>query len=154
MRHSGPDWKLHRGTFGVVVPWPLQQLGASPRNRLAAAGKMVRWAASDDDSSGVQYVLCRIVFEYAGRRNGQPTAFCDREHSDDSDGGESAPEFPDELIYRLAELGHEHRRGKSELSSSLCHDLERLDRIQPGPEYLRGSDIHGNPGRPSRGASR
>src|ERR1019366_1920056 len=150
MRHSGPDGKLHRGTFGVVVPWPLQQLGAAPWNRLSATWKMVFRTASADDSSGIQHVLCRILFEYAGQRNGQPTALCDREHSDDSDGGESAPEFPDELVCALAELGHQHCRSKSELSSSLCHDLEHLDRIQPGPEYLRGSDIHGNPGRPSR----
>ena len=85
------------------------------------------------------------------KRNGQPTSLRGGEYpghalrhkSDASDNSERVP-------IRLRQHADQHRRGESELSSSLRDDLERIDRIQPAAEYFRGSDVHGNAGRPSR----
>ena len=62
--------------------------------------------------------------------------------------------FQTNLSTALPSYAHQHRRRESELSGSLCDDLESVDRIQSGAQHIHGSDVHGNAGRASGRASR
>src|SRR5690349_1987832 len=126
MRDSRADGKLRRCARQIAGERALQQLGTATGDCLAASGKVVLRTPPDDRACRVQHVLRRVIYEHAGKRDGQSTSLCDGQYVGYSRGNDSHTADASEWLaagYRRRSV-NKYGCHQPQLSSALRDDLE------------------------------